>query len=82
MLREGVRRGAARARLALIVDLEAVLLPGPIEQREQPMIEDVKKVTQPEILVPLALEDQHGVMARHRAGGAGQRHKSLSHPGG
>ena len=77
---DGVQVLAPRARV-LVTDRRSVFLPRPVEERDEPMVEEGQEVAERRILLASALEDQLGVMMRQHTQRARQTHERHSHLG-
>ena len=58
---------------------EAILLPGPIEQRNQAVVEQVEKIDQGAIPFPDSGKEKGGVAAGEHTGGTGKSHEGDHH---
>ena len=81
-VRERVRLGAV-VLSPLEGDVKPILLPGQVEERDQPMVEQVEPVAERILLggpeLALDLVEQLGIVPREHAAGTGQSHEGLDH---
>src|SRR5689334_22636127 len=71
---------AMRSGAVLETDMEAVFFPCTMEQRDQPMVEEVEEIAQRVIMLPSPLDHQLSIMAWQNTQRSGQAHERRCHP--